>query len=45
MLNNNLQFNNVILDNEAIVLESFIEILGIAAIYISEFLTISKKNY
>jgi len=43
MLNNNLQFNNVILDNEAIVLESFIEIFGIVARYFSEFLTISKK--
>jgi hypothetical protein len=43
MPNNNLQFDNVVLDNEAIALESFIEIFGIAARYFSEFLTISKK--
>jgi hypothetical protein len=43
MSNNNLQFDKVILDNEAIVLEGFIQIFGIAARYFSEFLTISKK--
>jgi hypothetical protein len=40
---NNLQFS-IILYNEAIVLESFIQNFGMACAYFSEFSAILKKN-
>jgi len=41
--NNNVQFS-IILKTEAIVLESFIQIFGMAGIHFSEFLAIPKSN-
>jgi hypothetical protein len=41
--NNNLQFG-IILNNEAIVLESFIQIFGMVGTHFSEYLEIPKKN-
>jgi hypothetical protein len=40
---NNIQFS-IILCNEAIVLESFIQNFGMACAYFSEFSAILKKN-
>jgi len=41
--NNNLQFN-IVLHNEAIVLESFIQICGMACTYFSKKLAIPKSK-
>jgi hypothetical protein len=41
--NNNVQFS-IILKTKAIVLESFIQIFGMAGIHFSEFLAIPKSN-
>jgi hypothetical protein len=41
--NNNLQFG-IILNNEAIMLESFIQIFGIVDTHFPEFLEIPKNN-
>jgi hypothetical protein len=41
--NNNVQFS-IILKTEAIVLENFIQIFGMAGIHFSEFLAIQKSN-
>jgi hypothetical protein len=41
--NNNVQFS-IILKTEVIVLESFIQIFGMAGIHFSEFLAIPKSN-
>jgi hypothetical protein len=40
---NNLQFS-IVLETEAIVLETFIQIFGMAGIHFSEFLAIPKGN-
>jgi hypothetical protein len=42
--NNTLHFSIILLKNEAIVLESFIHIFGIAHMHFSGFMAIPKSN-